>query len=1153
MDATELFDICKSLADESPSLDGQRRMGEVLRLTAAHATKGMGGSFGNLFSQIDTICKQRGIATPERIAIQTLRRHAHQSESLSKEAWMTDIGVLARFVSAVFKTDIPASLRGKLPSQPVYMYDKERKEKRAYVRCIVKSWNDEQFTATTDDGEITVDYGSTDDGRDFSYLRKILREGMQLNLLDCDPRPTFIIVEPDFLVDISSIAACFTPYGHHPLLYTVNRLKPRPNTQAILLGNFAGTALDYVIHRGERRVESGEWRVERGEWRVESGERSLKSEKSSLKSEELSETLRRSFKEQALRFCACEGFDAQRFKRDAANQLKNIKEAVEVLWGEFSILNSQFSARREATLRLRRTLNSQFSTLLEPSFVCERLGLQGRVDLMTEDMHLLVEQKAGKNMKIERDSHDPHGKQMESHYVQLLLYYGILRYNFGCTDQTVDTRLLYSRYPAAQGLLAVNYYRTLLREAIKLRNQIVATELLIAREGFGRIIPLLSPAIIYKEVKPDGYFTQYVLPELTTLNAQFSALNPLERAYYERMMTFVYREQLYQKLGGGQAQLHHSGGAACDLWQMSLAEKAETGNIFTNLTITAIAKSDEQGGYDLITLRGACELSNFRRGDMVCLYAYKDMPDVRKSILYKGTLDDLTATTLTVRLNDGQQSSEVFNKNTWAIEHGSSDLSTTSNIRSLQQFITAAPDRRQLLLGRRVPQADTSLRLSHRYSNVYDPILLKVKQARDYFLLVGPPGTGKTSQALRHMISEALTEEGAALLLMSYTNRAVDEICSMLEGEQHDYLRIGGEASCDPRFRERLLESEIARKTSTLDEMRQLIDETHIIVGTTSTLQARPEIFRLKHFTLAIIDEASQILEPNLIGLLSQEEIDRFVLIGDYKQLPAVVTQDEEDSVVTEDCLNEIGLKDCRQSLFERLIRWEQHEGRTAFIGILNHQGRMHPDVAQFACEHFYADEHLMPVPLPHQQETGLLYEKAAENEIDEQLRHHRVVFYDQGTKDNDEADFIAMLLSRIYRFCEADFSSEKTAGVIVTYRNQIAPIRKAIEALGIPALQTISIDTVERYQGSQRDVIIYAFGVEHRYQLDFLTANTFVEEDDEHHTAKRLIDRKLNVAMTRARRQLLMIGHSCILRHNQLLREIISQYDLSHLQSSSH
>lgn len=61
-------------------------------------------------------------------------------------------------------------------------------------------------------------------------------------------------------------------------------------------------------------------------------------------------------------------------------------------------------------------------------------------------------------------------------------------------------------------------------------------------------------------------------------------------------------------------------------------------------------------------------------------------------------------------------------------------------------------------------------------------------------------------------------------------------------------------------------------------------------------MTSKPFIFNLKHFKLAIIDESSQILEPNLIGLLSA--IDKFILIGDYKQLPAVVQQSEQDSAI---------------------------------------------------------------------------------------------------------------------------------------------------------------------------------------------------------------------------------------------------------------
>ena len=180
-----------------------------------------------------------------------------------------------------------------------------------------------------------------------------------------------------------------------------------------------------------------------------------------------------------------------------------------------------------------------------------------------------------------------------------MLYYATLRYNFQRGDREVDTRLLYSRYEASRGLLAVNYYRTLLREALKLRNQIVATELLIARDGFSRILPLLNADTIYKDVPRDGYFHRYVLPELSTLNAQLSTLNSIERLYVERMMTFVYREQVAARLGSSEQRLHHSSGAASDLWLMPLDEKLETGNIYLGLTIAETQRTAPDGGYDL--------------------------------------------------------------------------------------------------------------------------------------------------------------------------------------------------------------------------------------------------------------------------------------------------------------------------------------------------------------------------------------------------------------------------------------------------------------------------------------------------------------------------------------------------------------------------
>jgi len=84
--------------------------------------------------------------------------------------------------------------------------------------------------------------------------------------------------------------------------------------------------------------------------------------------------------------------------------------------------------------------------------------------------------------------------------------------------------------------------------------------------------------------------------------------------------------------------------------------------------------------------------------------------------------------------------------------------------------------------------------------------------------------------------------------------------------------------------------------------------------------------------------------------------------------------------------------------------------------------------------------------------------------------------------------------------------------------------------------LHDISIDTVERYQGSQRDVIIYDFAVNDDSQLQFLTATCF---EDGGHT----VDRKLNVAMTRARKQLLMTGKASILRRNAIFAAMIARF----------
>ena len=1106
----------------APSEAQARIMHETLVIACYEGLKETKHGFGNLSSQVEALCRLHHIAPKDVVAIHKMRRHSNSAAPILPDDIAYDCRALALFVSAVFQEAIPDTLVGKLPTHGRITENIQIANYR-YIRCIVREWDEQTIQVAVinqDSSEelLTVDYMNTAEYVDFSYLRSLLREGMQLNLLDCTVTrkkvvPRLIVVEPDYLVDISSIANCFESYGHHPLLFTVKRMGERPNNKHIVLGNFAGSALDDIINHPTDYT--------------------------------IKDTFRSNFREKALDFATCPDFNAVEFKQAAEQQVANIQEIVNELFQSFE--------REKA--------------ILEPSFVCERLGLQGRIDLMTTDLKLLVEQKSGKNIFIERQYKNPHGSlHVEKHYVQLLLYYGILQYNFQLNPKDAHIELMYSKYPLPNGLLEVEPLQKLIREAIKFRNQAVATEYWMAENGFHRLLPLLTPQVLNVEKQNDAFYQRYLLPQLTEVLAPLHQLSELERAYFTRMMTFVIKEQLVSKVGAQEGV----GNSNADLWNMPLAEKKDTGNIYTGLTITDKSCSSSFNGYDTITLnvpqQGIDFLPNFRRGDMVYLYAYKknEEPDVRKSILFKGSLQEIHTSSIVVHLNDGQQNPNLIAGECFALEHAGSDIGGTSAIRSLYTFITSDMERRQLLLGQRAPRADKSLVLSRSYHPDYDEIILKAKQAQDYFLLIGPPGTGKTSQALQYLVREQLAEKPKvqstnpndqspmvngqnSILLLAYTNRAVDEICNMLSEHELDYIRIGNEYSCDPKYSDHLLQ-EVLDENTTLNSIKSTLAEAQIIVATTSTMNSRSALFNIKHFDLVIIDEASQILEPNIVGILTarQEEgraIDRFILVGDHKQLPAVVQQQGEADVEnTSSVLENIHLSSCANSLFERLVLTERAAGRTDFIGTLHKQGRMHPDIADFANRKFYAKEQLECVPLAHQLETELSYNEESEDALDNMLKAHRMIFIPSmpckqlniSEKVNtDEARIIADLLRRLYRQMSKDFNPQKSVGVIVPYRNQIAMIRKEIERLEIPALEGISIDTVERYQGSQRDVILYSFTIQSRYQLDFLTANTFYEEGQP-------IDRKLNVAITRARKQLILTGNESTLRQNQLFAELI-------------
>lgn len=1118
---SEYFDILVSLQtrDSFSIRERYRQLYELLDLFSRQLLSDKGKNYPNLFARIGAISEGN---SKVRTALNTVRIHAQETlnrELLSEDEEQliqNDIRLMAFAIGELCHKQIPIHfLPIPFPTQSETIFLPEQVIKKIRATFIGFDSSGQLLVIphnSADNTPVSVTLHSFKEEKEkpFSGTLKALQPGMQLNFIQVtsdENRNSYsadiIIIEPDILLDISAVAECFKEYGAHPLNYLLNRLSIDKNTRYILLGNIANFFLDELVN-------------EKAEHPVN-----------------YFDVMQKAFRQNPFGIAACPDLQDEKSNREFFSDCKRqFDNLCHIVRNELSL----FGISKE-------------KALLEPSFICEVLGLQGRLDFLCDDLSAFIELKSGKGKEIQIGKLSTYS---ENHYVQMLLYFAVLHFNLNISYNKIKAYLLYSRYPQ---LYPMTVLKALIKKAINLRNEIVAQEYLLQAHNSPEysqsvLFHISSQELNQKKIN-SPFWEKYLRKPIDNFAYQIKTLPTIDNLYFMSIFTFITKEQYVTKAG---EIYYDSTRGLSTLWNVSPIEKRESGEMITGLILkeSTLTESGQYLSFCRIISSGNSTEPNFRKGDIVILYRYhSDKDNACNQQIFKAYIESITSEHLLLIMRICQRNSHVLPVNEqYAIERDYLDVGFTSMYRGLAYFLQANDDRRSLLLGKRRPRIREKkyLNLLQSGETDIDRIVAKALSAQDYFLLVGPPGTGKTSHALKKIVESYLQESESNILLIAYTHKAVDEICNSLISISPDlpFIRLGNEISCDKIFHKHLLDK-ILITCQRRSDVLEILNHHRIFVSTLTTLNARMDLFKLKHFDVAIIDEASQILEPHLLGLLccidsnGNNAIGKFILIGDHKQLPAIVTQNQELSEVKTPELRNIGLYNLRESLFERLYRYEKTiEPNSLFIDKLTRQGRMHPEIGNFPAKTFYGGE-LYPIPLPHQQEKSLPYIPEAEPQI-QKILSHRIAFISISGKNKissyktnvNEAQWAARISAVIYHRItkKESFVPEKHLGIITPYRSQIATIKKELGNTGITELLSVTIDTVERFQGGQRDVMIFSCCVNTPFQLQFL-CNTFEENG-------QLIDRKLNVALTRAREQMIVIGNPLWLERDTIYRQLI-------------
>ncbi|EJX02142.1 dna-binding protein smubp-2 [gut metagenome] len=474
--------------------------------------------------------------------------------------------------------------------------------------------------------------------------------------------------------------------------------------------------------------------------------------------------------------------------------------------------------------------------------------------------------------------------------------------------------------------------------------------------------------------------------------------------------------------------------------------------------------------------------------------------------------------------------------------------------------VLAAKDNRLALLrdifhGRQRPQfsAQSAFPLRYPWLNAsQEQAVNEVLRARDALVVHGPPGTGKTT-TLVEAISEVLRRE-AQVLVCAQSNTAVDWIAEQLSDRGIHVLRIGNPARVNERMfqctyeyqfenhpdypalwqirrtlrqlaaqprreRDAHYHQKKARLCEKADELElrirhALFDNARVIASTLAG-SANP-VLTGHHFHTLFIDEAAQALEAAC--WIALQKADRVVFAGDYRQLPPTIK-------------SQAALRGgLGRTLMEQVAElWPE------CVRLLTVQYRMNETLMRFSSDWFYEGK---LVAAPEVRNRCLLDEMDWPLEwVDTDL-----MAADAEQADDYQEQFVGLNYGRINKAeaaltlrvlrdyvqtmgCSRLLEERVDFGIISPYKAQVQYLRKLLhkdETLR-PLCKYITVNTVDAFQGQERDVVLVSLvRANEAGQIGFLSDL-----------------RRMNVAMTRARMKLVLLGSSATLCRHEFYQKL--------------